>query len=161
MSQAMHLNTEAEKAHAPTADAPTSFMYVLMEAMEKDQGSEEEAQIVDAETAKLAADVETNLYTYYTNAEAYWAQQVADIDSKQHREAHKKSWKPDAAAAQAEYNKYVAMGQSAEGQQDGAVQAAQGQTSSDASNLQMKVQLAQGVESILATTSALLGRINA
>lgn len=161
MTQAMTLHTKAKEAHAPSAHAPTSFMYALMKAMEKDQATISQQQITDAETAETDAQIETTIYNYYTYLLGYYAQLIAKYQDPDYQKHHKKSWKKDLADAQGQYNKYSAAAPSAEGQQDGAVQAAQEQTSSDASNLQMKVQLAQGIESILAALSALLGRITA
>lgn len=145
----------------PVHGQPMSFMYALMKAMEKDQATMEQMQITDAQTTELDATIETNLYTYYNAQLQKYADGVAWWDSPDGQKQDKKHWQANAAADQAEYNKYAAEEQSAAGQQDGGVQAAQGQTSTDASNLQMKVQLAQGVESILAALSSLLGRLTA
>ncbi|NGX48401.1 MAG: hypothetical protein K1000chlam3_01792, partial [Chlamydiae bacterium] len=118
-----------------------------------------EQQVLDAKSTEIAVQIEANLYDFWMDALAkvtqeianykYWAKQSGRSDSAELAYLTK-SYATDSAHAQ-----------SMESQQDGAVQADQGQTSMDATNLQMKAQMVQGVNSILSTLVNLLGRITA
>lgn len=136
-----------------------SFMYALMKAIEKDQNTMSEMQIINADSTMIAAKIESNLYGYWN------AVLKKDADEVEYYTTGKGSKEKDASKKaqkwQQQYNVDSAKAQSEESQQDGAVQGAQGQTSADASNLQMKAQMVQGVNSILTTLVNLLGRVTA
>lgn len=130
-----------------------NFMYALMEAVGKDQDSMSMMQMVDAKSTMLAVDLEQTLY-------AYWNKILEQDDAK----IQAVDPKSDNAATiinqlQSQYNVDSSTGQSNESQEDGVVQSTQGQTSTDASNLQMKAQMIQGVNSIQSTLTNMLGNI--
>ncbi|NGX38522.1 MAG: hypothetical protein K1000chlam2_01696 [Chlamydiae bacterium] len=132
---------------------PVNFMLLLMKALEKDQTTLSKQEIVDAKTTEFDVKIESAIYKS-------WNKKLqAASDKIQKAVKHKKSSK--VKQYQAQMNVESTESQSNESQQEGSVQAAQGQTQSDASNLQMKAQMAQGVNSILLALSNMLGRIEA
>jgi len=131
----------------------TNFMYALMKAVSKDQSSMSTQQIIDAKTTQNDAAIETALY-------GYWNQVLESIDAQ--IQMVNPNWDNSSQIMnklQNEYNVNSAQGQSNESQEDGAVQAAQGQTSTDASNLQMKAQMIQSVNGILSALTNMLGQV--
>jgi len=126
----------------------TNYMLALMGAVNKDQTTLSEQQITDAKSTMIATQLESNLYNYWMKKLTSDAGNIP------------KSGK-DIAYYQGIYQKDSAAAQSMETQQDGAVQASQGQTSSDATNLQMKAQMVQGVTSILTALVNYLGQVTA
>lgn len=129
----------------------SNFMMLLMEAVSKDQILLSQQQIIDAKTTQMSVGFEEAVYSYWNSQGGPLAQAAGQI--AQH---------PDQVAYyQTLYQNLSAQAQSQESNGSGTVESGQGQTSSDAQNLQMKAQLAQGVNSILTTLSGLLGRITA
>ncbi len=130
----------------------TSYMWAMMKAVSEDQDSMSQQQITDAQTTQLAAGIEANIYNYWNGVLNTDATAVAKADPKTTGAV---------AKAQQTYTVDSAKAQSFETQQDGLVTSAQGQTSADATNLQMKAQMVQGLNSIWAALSAMLGKIQA
>jgi|GEM_PF-5817383 len=138
---------KAKPKHIPAKN----FMLAMMEAVEKDQDTMSSQQITDAKATEEAVQLEANLYTHWMGELKYITSEIwgAKGDSSTLKKY------------MAIYSEQSAEGQSMESQQDGAVQADQGQTTSDATNLQMKAQMIQGINSVLSTLVNLLGRITA
>ncbi|NGX48360.1 MAG: hypothetical protein K1000chlam3_01751 [Chlamydiae bacterium] len=137
----------------------SNFMLDLMKAVDKDQSTLSEQQVLDAKSTEIAVQIEANLYKYWMNELSVVTKEIAN-----YKYWAKQSGRSDSGEL-AYLTKFYALAsahaQSMESQQDGAVQADQGQTSMDATNLQMKAQMVQGVNSILSTLVNLLGRITA
>lgn len=136
-----------------------NFMYALMKALEKDQNSLSQSQINQAEAAKIAG-------TVYLHIEQYWGAKCATDAKNASWFASKggrkdKHWKDKVTQWEQQYNEDNANGQCQEANAQAPVTSSQQTISSVASDLQTKAQMAQGVNSILATLSALLGRITA
>ncbi len=136
---------DQSQTHVPVS---TNYMLALMEAVNKDQTTLSEQQITDAKSTMIATQLESNLYNY-------WMKKLSSDAGKIPKSGDK------IAYYQGIYQKDSAAAQSMETQQDGAVQASQGQTSSDATNLQMKAQMVQGVTSILTALVNYLGQVTA
>ena len=133
------------------AAGPVNFMYLLMKALEKDQNSLSSQEIADAKTTEFDVALEANIYGYWNTV------LEGDAAAIKHDKKNSKKMKDE----QAQMNADSTTANSNETMEDGTVQAAQGQTQTDASNLQMKAQMAQGVNSILLALSNMLGRIEA
>jgi len=141
------------------------YMFALMKAVSKDQNTLSYQQIIDAKTTELDVSIEANIYQYWTAKEQMW---VADINKyinaqyKGHPDKGEKEYDQKMVKhCQAEYSMVSAEGQSNASEEDGTVQAAQGQASSDAMNLSMKAQMVQGINNILTMLVNMLGRITA
>lgn len=131
--------------------ANVNFMMLLMEALSKDQITLSHQQVLDAQTTEMSVEFEEKIYQFQNGSSgplAYWAAAIRNNPN-------------EVAYYQAQYQNASALAQSEESQGSGTVESGQGQTSTDAQNLQMKAQMAQGVNSILTTLSGLLGRITA
>ncbi len=148
-----------------------NFMFALMKAVEKDQTTLSQQQIVDSKTTMLQVKIEEQIYQYWNNDPSSPINKALDKISKYAKysgnhsdEKHSSKEEHDTSEVnkwQAKYNAASAKAQSAENQQDGTVKASQGQTSSDASNLQMKAQMLQGINGLESALSNMLGRITA
>jgi hypothetical protein len=143
----------------PLHPSEINFMLAMMEAVEKDQSTMSEQEITDAKATEVAVNLEGDLYSHW----------MGDLKKITEEIKKYKTLAKDHNQSPAEYLKYLmskystlsAEGQAMESQQDGAVQADQGQTTSDSTNLQMKAQMVQGINSILSTLVNLLGRVTA
>lgn len=141
---------------APVVTVPAeriNFMYALMKAVGNDQDSMSLMQVTDAKTTMNAVNLEQMLYTQWNKVLQNDALAIQGVDPKS-----------DNASSiiqqlQSQYNVDSSKAQTEESQQDGATQSAQGQTSTDASNLQMKAQMVQGVNSIQSALTNMLGNI--
>lgn len=143
----------------PTAPLPllpqqrVNFMYALMKAVGRDQDSMSMMQMIDAKSTELSVDLEQKLYAYWNGVlekDDVAIQKVVVTDPNASSEINK---------LQSQYNVDSSTGQSNESQEDGVVQSTQGQTSTDASNLQMKAQMIQGVNSIQSALTNMLGNV--
>lgn len=133
-----------------------NFILAMMKAVSKDQSTLSQMQIVDANSTMLATKIEENIYEYWNGPHGPLARdegKISDYAGSSHKDASNEVTK-----WQTQYSEDSAKAQQYEQQQDGNVQSAQGQTSSDATNLQMKAQMVQGLNSILSTTSSLLNQ---
>lgn len=129
----------------------SNFMMLLMEAVAKDQIYLSRQQILDAKTTQISVGFEEAVYSYWNGPDGPLAQAASDIAS------HPK----EVAYYQSVYQNQSAIAQSQESNGSGTVESGQGQTQTDAQNLQMKAQYVQGVNSILTALTGLLGRIAA
>ena len=136
-----------------------NFMLAMMLAVEKDQTTLSSQQITDAKSTEIAVKIEANIYNFWINELDILSNDIAN---------YKKEAKIAGRTPSAEmkylvsyYSTMQTDAQKNETEQDAVVQANQGQASSDATNLQMKAQLVQGINSILTSLAALLGRITA
>ncbi|MBS0629830.1 MAG: hypothetical protein JSS30_06365 [Verrucomicrobia bacterium] len=141
---------------APIALEPShrqNFMYALMTAVGKDQDSMSMQQIVDSKTTMIDASIENAMYNHYNQILQNDAEAIQKVPEGQ-------SWTSDEInKLQAQYNVDSSTAQSNESQQDGMVQSGQGQTSTDASNLQMKAQMLQAVNGIQSALTNMLGQV--
>lgn len=148
----MTLTIPADPANpaAPAAPdhGPVNFMLLLYEAINKDQNGMAQQQIVDAESTKISVGFEEKIYSVWNQLLETDATNILNNPNQ-------------VQYYQSVYNTHSAEAQAGENDEDGTVQSQQGQTSSDAQNLQMKAQMVQGINSILTTLSGLLGRITA
>lgn len=130
-----------------------SYVYAMIAAVAEDQSSLSKQQETDANTTEISVKMESNLYahwqTVFNNDHYYINHYAKDKNSEKEND-----WMN-------QYNIDSASAQESEATQDGIVQAGQQQTSADASNLQMKAQMVQAVNSISSTVSGMLGRITA
>lgn len=131
----------------------SNFMLALMEAVSKDQNSMSKMQITDAQTTENAVSVENSLYNYWNQQLGFWSGVIAGINPNADNASYYIQQYQD------DYNVTSAQGQANESQQDGMVQSGQGQTSTDASNLQMKAQMVQSVNDILSALTNMLGQV--
>ena len=132
---------------------PENFMLLLMKALEKDQNTLSNQEIVDAKSTEYDVKIEMTIYNYWN-----WKLGCAYDNIKK---AVKNKNSSKLKQYQAQMNLESTESQSNESMQDGAVQAAQGQAQTDASNLQLIAQMALGVISILLALSNMLGRVEA
>ena len=135
----------------------SNFMYALMKAIMHDQSTMSQQQLTDAQSTMNATKFETAIYNYWKGKltqDAWYVQWNANNGNSKTRSAR-------VQAAQAKYSNANADAQMYESQQDAMVQSTQGQTQSDATNLQMKAQIQQAANSILTTLVNLLGTITA
>lgn len=153
MAQAQVANKGAPAKQAQ----PTNFMYDLMKAIMHDQSTMSQQQLTDAQSTMIATKIETALYTAWKDTLTLAAQHVEHEATS----GHKKTRGARTQAAQANYSLQNSKAQMNESQQDAMVQSTQGQTQSDATNLQMKAQIQQSANSILTTLVNMLGTITA
>lgn len=154
------MSAEQQSQNAIPAHIPVNnFMLDMMKALDKDQNTLSEQQIIDAKSTDIAVQIEAALYKYWNAVLTKCAAKIADYKAQAKKDGNKPE--KEITILSKEYATDSALAQSSESQQDGTVQANQGQTSSDAMNLQMKAQMAQGINSILSTLVNLLGRITA
>ncbi len=134
----------------------TSYVYAMLKALQGNQNSLENMQIVDAKSTEAQAAIETSMYEHWNSLLADDAQKVYDASTDSSKDSQEK-----VPGLQAKYNEASSEAQSNQSQQDGVVQSGQQQTSADASNLQMMVQSVQALNGILSALSGMLGRITA
>lgn len=133
---------------------PSNFMYDLMTAIELDQSTMSEQQFVDAQSTMNATSLETDLYNHWSSVLTNDSNNVKrQADNGGDNEAE------NVQVAQSQYSTDNAKAQSNESQMDALVQSTQGQTQSDATNLQMKAQLQQSANTILTTLVNFLGSV--
>ena len=147
-------NIKAEKSKQ---SQPSNFMFDLIKAIMHDQSTMSQQQLTDAQSTLNATKFETAIYNYWKGVLAAAAKNVqhqATSGDKDTRSAR-------VQAAQAAYSNDNADAQMYESQQDAMVQSTQGQTQTDATNLQMKAQMQQSANSILTTLVNMLGTITA
>lgn len=142
----------------------SNFMLALIEAISKDQQTMAYQEITDAQSTQAAVAQEEQLYAFYnTNPTQDGDNQIPGgllgYDAWHIQYCARNGDQDGVTRWQAQYSTDEAKARSNEGQKDGQVQSAQGQTSSDGTNLQLKAQLAQVLSSIATTTSNLLGRL--
>lgn len=134
-------------------------IYLLMCAVAKDQATLSNQQMVDAQTTEMAVKQEVDIYSIWNGTGPTGGPGILGYDVQLIETAIQEGKNP--AAAQARYQADAAKAQAQESTADGSVQSGQQQTTTDAQNLQMKAQMAQGVNSILTTLSSLLGKLTA
>lgn len=145
------------KAAPAKKSQPSNFMFDLMKAIMHDQSTMSQQQLTDAQSTMNATKFETAIYNH-------WKTVLAEAAANVQTQADSGSSKTRASrvqAAQAAYSNDNADAQMYESQQDAMVQSTQGQTQSDATNLQMKAQMQQSANSILTTLVNMLGTITA
>ena len=129
-----------------------NYLLNLLEAVAKDQSSMSKMEMVDSKSTEVNVKELTILY-------AYWNNNVLKKDIANIKSAVKHHDSPGwISTLQQVYNADSAKAQAAESQQDGAVKSSQGQTSSDATNLQMKAQIVQSINSIEAALANMMGQ---
>jgi len=153
MAQAQVVNKGAPVKQAQ----PTNFMYDLMKAVMHDQSTMSQQQLTDAQSTMNATKFETAIYNYWKGRLAYYAGQVQSAATS----GNSKTRSARTQAAQAAYSNANADAQMNESQGNAIIQTTQGQTQSDATNLQMKAQIQQSANSILTTLVNMLGTITA
>lgn len=139
---------------SPILPPVSCFLYALYKALQKDQQTMSEQQVISAKATENAAVMESNIYKF-------WSDVLTKDAALVQRDCTDKKYKDDLPGDQQNYSLASSKAQSQQSQQDGLVQGAQGQTSADASNLEMKTQMAQGMNTILSMLTSLLGRITA
>ena len=148
-------NQAAQSSPPPTVG---NYMLALMEAIQKDQSTMSEQQLVDAKSTMNATTFETDIYNYWKTQLQKDADAVTDASTSKGSDSDRSA---KTNAAQAQFSKDNAVAQMNESQQDSLVQSTQGQAQSDATNLQMKASIAQAANSVLTTLVNLLGTIQA
>lgn len=142
--------------------ARVNFMLAMLEAVMKDQTTLSQTEITDANSTELATTMETDIYQYWNGPDSPLESDLVEIQAWAGISPKDDPTAPgEAAYWQKKYAQDSAKAQSSESSQDGMVQSAQGQTSSDASNLQTKAQMVVGMNSIESALSNMLGRITA
>lgn len=144
-----------QKQIKPITREPTSFLLLMMQALEKNQQTESNQQITDANSTELAVTAESKLYAYWNGKLEAISAQIAQITGTSTQDSN------DRANLMKQFQVDQSEAQSNQSQQDGSVQADQGQTSSDATNLQMQGQMVQGVNTILSALVNFLGKVTA
>lgn len=130
--------------------APVNFMLLLSEAVAKDQETESNQQIIDANSTEIATNLESTIYEHWIG--------ILDYDTSMIQAAAKtgKNANNNVAIWQSKYSENSAAYNSNTARQNGAIQADQGQTQSDATNLQSKAQTLQGVNQLLSSLANIL-----
>ncbi|MDN3505969.1 MAG: hypothetical protein P0S96_01925 [Simkaniaceae bacterium] len=142
---------EEEKGSLPKHVSVTNFMLDLMKAVNKDDSTMSMQQMQDSKTTMLDTELQANILNFWMDT-----LHRLGMDIWEHRD-HTKY----VAGLQGQYNADSSKEQAEVGDQQGATSAAEGQTRSDATNLQMKAQLVQSVNGILTALTNLLGRVTA
>lgn len=142
-----------QKQIKPITREPSSFLFLMMKALEKNQTTESNQQITDAKSTEIAVTAEGKLYAYWNKQLETISGKIAGITGTSTTDSNER------ANLMKEFQVDQSKAQSNQSQQDGAVQADQGQTSSDATNLQMQGQMVQGANSILSALVNFLGKI--
>lgn len=141
-----------QKQTKPITREPTSFLFLMMKALEKNQATESKQQITDAKTTELSVALEGKLY-------AYWNKVLSEIATEISNTPDSKQGSTERANLMKDFQVDQSKAQSAQSQQDGEVQADQGQTSSDATNLQMQGRMVQGANTVLSALVNFLGKV--
>lgn len=140
-----------EKDSLPKHVSVTNFMLDLMQAVNKDDSTLSVQQMQDAKTTMLDTELQANILNY-------WMGELHSLGMDIWRNRDDTKY---VAGLQGQYNADSSKEQAEVGEQQGATSAAEGQTRSDATNLQMKAQLVQSVNGILTALTNLLGRVTA
>lgn len=127
-----------------------NFMFALITALEREQTSESNQQASDAESTMLSTTMLENM-TNSWNAVLKQANGVVQSINKDTPDESNAMTK-----AQLAYNYDNSLSNSNTSQLQGTVQAEQGQTSSDATNMQMMTQIMQSATSIMQTLTSIL-----
>ena len=141
-------------------NGPVNFMYLLMEAVAKDQNTLTKMQIIDSKATLFAVKMTAAIYEYWYGSGGPISHAQSMINKYAYGKASKQNTN-EMYAWQARFNQDSARAQSNSQQEDGVVQSTQGQTSSDANNLEMKARMIQGINGILSALTNMLGRITA
>ena len=136
-----------------------NFMLSLMQAVAKDQSTSALMQESDAVTVENDTQLELTLYNHENailEAAAAWVNTEEEVAANDPNSKDAAANAANAQAAVTAYQLVSTQAQGVESQADGNVQSAQNQAQTDGSNLAMKAQLAQTLNSIQTTTSNLL-----
>jgi len=138
---------------APTNLQPAprvNFMLELIEALNRNQDSLSKQQLTDANSTMIATTMEENMYAAWNQKLQTDDQNIQGVTSQTPDESNVLT------KYQLQYNYDNSLASSNESQLQGLIESGQGQTSTDAQNLQMFAQITQSATSIMSTLTSML-----
>lgn len=127
-----------------------NFLMELIEALNRNQISLSQQQLTDANSTMIATTMEEEMYVAWNQKLQVDDENIQGVTSQTPDESNVLT------KLQLQYNYDNSQASSNESQLQGLIESGQGQTSTDAQNLQMFAQITQSATSIMSTLTSML-----